>query len=348
RYLETVRQYALDRLKDEREEKRVRERHLAYFLDLAERAAPELTGSAQAVWLSRLEVDHENLLAALDCSFGSGGLDETALRLATGLWRFWLAHGHLTLGRRLLEEALRRPGALAASQTRAEALVGAGALAFHQNDWDIGRTFFQESLEISRATGHREGIGHALVGLANLSLGQGDYRAASRIYREAMVIFEETGQRRGVGLALSNLGRVAELQGDFDSAFPLYAQGIEVFREMGDVASMALRLSSLGDLALKLGRSDTARDYLVESLKLIRDLEERRAGAYALARSAALATQERRFRDAAVLYGASDALRTRIGPSMTPRESSEHESRVARTRVEFGHDRFAAAWAEGQ
>jgi predicted ATPase len=348
RYLETVRQYALDRLRVAGEEEAARGSHLAYFVDLAERAALELTGPGQTEWLSRLAAENENLLAALDYCSVSPARDEVALRLSVSLWRFWLAHGHFVLGRRLLDQALRRPGALAPSRTRAEALIGAGALAFHQNDWEIGRAHFEESLRISRAIGNPDGIGHALIGLANLSLGQGDYQAAGPLYREAMEVFEGTGHRRGVGLAVSNLGRATELMGDLDSAFPLYEQGIQVFRELGDVASMALRLSSLGDLALKLGRRDSARDYLVESLNLIRDLKERRAGAYALSRSAALAVEEKRLREAAVLYGASDALRRRIGPIMTPQETSEHEARVARARREYGERQFAAAWQEGE
>ncbi len=348
RYLETIREYALDRLREEHEQEEARARHLVHYLDLAQRAAPELVGASQAEWLARLEADHENLLSALASCAGSEAADEAGLRLGAAVWRFWLGHGHFAIGRRILEEILQRPGSRDPSRTRAEALLGAGALAFHQNDWLVGRAHFEESLEISQTIGYPEGVGHALVGLANLCLGQGDYEGAKPLYRRAKAVYEDVGHNRGVGLALSNLGRVAELQGDLEAAWDLYQQGIDIFRDSGDVASIALRLSSLGDLSLRLGRRDAARHQLLESLALIQELQERRAGAYALARSAALAVQEQRLHEAAILYGASDALRRRIGPVMTPRELAEHQSREGQARAEYGLERFEADWSVGQ
>jgi non-specific serine/threonine protein kinase len=348
RYLETVREFALARLRAEGEESEARERHLAYFLELSERAATP-SGPSQGERLARLESEEANLLSAFETATTAARNSEAALRLAAATWKFWLGRGHPGI-REMLDTALGLPGSAGPSMARVKATIGAGALAFHFNDWNSGRTHFEDAIRVARELGYRAGEGHAIVGLASIRLGEGDHDGARALYEQSLALFEGAGEERGVGVALSNLGRTAELDGRLHEAWDFYQRGMEIFRKFGDLSFMALRLSSLGDLSLRLGRRDAAREHLLESLTLVQDLHEWRAAAFALARSAMLATEEGRLREAAILYGSAEALRERIGPVLTPEERVEDERRKAQARAKAGDDpgAFESSWREGR
>src|SRR5262249_21149988 len=156
-----------------------------------ELAAPELTGPDQAAWLRRLEGDHDNLRAALRYSLDEGA-GETALRLASALWSFWLARGYLGEGRRWLDEALATGGD-AGESVRARALYGAGLLAHYQGDYAGARQLCDESLALSRNQSDERGVANALGGLALIARTTGDYEAAESIFRQALEILMRLG-----------------------------------------------------------------------------------------------------------------------------------------------------------
>ena len=348
RWLETVRQYALERLRASGEERAVRNRHLAYFHGLARQAAPELVGRDQGEWLRRLESDHENLLTALGWCRAAPGGGKRALEMASLLWRFWVGHGHLTLARALLAAILADPAAAGASEARGETLLGAGALAFHQNDFDSGAAVYLESLDVFRAMGDERGMGAALLGLGNLDLGRGDFDSGRKRYEASLEHFRRAKNERGIGLMRSNVGRLEELRGDLAAALPLLEEGIEIMRRVGDVGSLALRLSSLAELRLRQGEDERARGLLLECLGLIPDLGESYAAAYALERSAVLLAREGAAAEAVRLCGAADQLRRRIASPPSPVERKDLDAFFVTLQRQTGGTAFGDAWNQGR
>ena len=347
RLLDTLREYALQRLSEAGEEDAARDRHVLHYLSLGEAAAPELIGPRQAVWLRRLSAEHANLLAALANAARSPRLADRGLRLAGALWRFWIAHGHFELGRRELRRAFDRAAGHPPSAARFEALLGIGALAFHQNDWAASAHAYQECVALSQRLGYSVGLGYALAGLGNVALGREEYDGARARYEEAIQCFERGAHQRGVGLSLSNLGRVAELTGAYAEAHSLYERSLAIFRAIGDRAPLALRLSSLSELSVQLGYRDAARMQLAECFDVVLELGEKRAGAYALERTAALAAAEGDAEAAARFLGAAASLRGRIASPLTPREEVALEAPRAAARGGLGAAEFERRFESG-
>ncbi|HEU4765065.1 MAG TPA: tetratricopeptide repeat protein, partial [Candidatus Eisenbacteria bacterium] len=294
----------------------------------------------------RLEEDHDNFLAALAWCERRSDPRQCGLRLAASLWRFWLARGHFSLGRAVLRMALSR-GDAADSTERGEVLMGVGALAFHQNDWDAAAAAYDEARAIMERLGVETGVGQALVGLGNVAMGRGAYAVADASYRRALPRFERAGNERGKALVASNRGRVAELLGDLAKARALHEEGIAGFERVGDSASLAVRLSSLAELCLKLGDVPACRTRLAECLAVVLSLDERRAGCYALERTALLAQSTGDPSAALRWCGAADALRLRIASPLTPAEAKGVAAMVGKARESLG----AAAepvWVEGR
>ncbi len=348
RILETVRQYALEKLDDAGEGAATRARHLGFYLALAERAEPELWGPQQGAWLARLEVEHENLLAALAwCDLAEGGAD-MALRLAGSLWRFWSIHGHYRLGRRALSEALALPGATARGLARARALYGDGYLALWQGDDAEARALFEQGLAISREIGDRQGMALSLSGLGLAAKDQGDYAAARAFYEESLALYRAIGHKRGVAAVLNNLAAIAWAQEDYAAAGPLYEEGAAIGREAGDRDLVVVTLTGVGWVATRSGRLDEARARLLECLRLIRELGAKLRGAYALEAAGALASARGERGRATRLYGAAGALRETIG---APADLSWRESQaaiVAGLERALGEAPFARRWASGR
>ena len=152
RLLETVRQYARDRLEESGGSAAVRVRHRDYYLALAEEADPKLKGAEQAEWLQRLEEEHENLRAGLEWSLAEAGTGG-GLRLCGALQRFWWTRGHLSEGRQWCTRVLCKAGAEERTRERANVLNAAGVLAYYQGDYPAARALYEESLAIRRELG---------------------------------------------------------------------------------------------------------------------------------------------------------------------------------------------------
>lgn len=197
RMLETIREYALERLVEAGESDRFHRRHADSCLTLAEQAEPGLIGPRQAAWLDRLEEDHDNLRAALSW-LARHGLAEHALRLGAALRRFWRARGYITEGRERMSALLSLPGAQGRTASRAKALHAAGWLAREQGDYGDARGLFEESLDIYRGLDDTRGIGWALVDLGFLTRYQGDYVAARSLLEESLGLLKRVGDTEGM------------------------------------------------------------------------------------------------------------------------------------------------------
>lgn len=271
--LETIREYALDRLSESGELDAIGRRHADYFLEFAQHAAPYLRGSQQTEWLSRLDRDHDNLRAALRFYLNHGNVDES-LRLAGALWRLWYMRGYIAEGRERLDEVLELSAAERTS-TRALALNGAGNLAYRQGDYVRARSLHEQSLEIKRELGDRAGIASSLDNLGLIARDQGDYPKARTLHEEGLAIRRELNDRVNIAPSLNNLGLVAREQTDLALARSLHQESLAVYRELGDRAGIASALENLGDLSREQGDYDRARSLLEECLAISRQVGAR-------------------------------------------------------------------------
>src|SRR5205807_5966207 len=194
RLLETIREYGLGRLSQSEEAAAIREQHADCLLKLAERIEPQLLGSNQEIWLDRLEVEHDNLRAALEWSTESAQV-EIGLRLGGALWRFWETRGYLAEGRKRLGRLLAISKGSDQSKSRMKALYAAGVLADTQGDYQVARTLFEENLAINRALGDRWGIANSLNNLGIAAVRNHDYAAARSLYQESLAVWRELGNR---------------------------------------------------------------------------------------------------------------------------------------------------------
>jgi predicted ATPase/DNA-binding SARP family transcriptional activator len=275
RLLETVRQYARDRLAERGEELTIRTRHQACFLMLAEESRPKLRGSEQAHWLSVLEEEHDNLRAALTFCLRQPGNGEAGLQLGGALWPFWMMRGHLSEGRDHLTALLSSPEAQTRSKVRAAALHGAGALAKTQGDYAAAQAYHERSLEIFRELGDKIGVADSLNGLGNVAHDLGDFAAARTQHEESLAIQRELGNRRGIGVSLVNLGRLACQQGDYAVARTLFEESLTIQRELEDKGGTANSLYTLGLAAFYQEDYTQARSLFEESLEIRRELAHR-------------------------------------------------------------------------
>jgi hypothetical protein len=228
--LETVRQYARDRLLETGEAIAVRDRHLDFFLRLAEEAEPRLHGREQLAWLDRLEAEHDNFRAALAWSRTEERHAESALRLAGALAWFWNMRGYLNEGRRWLEDLLARPAPAGATRARAKALGGAGLMATYQGDFDAAPARFTESVALWRELGDRRALAHAMGWLGGCS----EYSRRIPLLEEAVALAREVGDPWVLGLALWHLAvNVNRFQPDPERVRMLAEESIVLLREVG-------------------------------------------------------------------------------------------------------------------
>ncbi len=273
RLLETVRQFAREKLQECGEEAELFTRHGEYFLTLAEEARQNLSGPEQAVWLDRLQVEYDNLRVALSRCCGTEA--ERGLRLAGALWRFWMIRGYLSEGLTRLMEALERPEASEATPARARALSGAASLISSQGDHDRARMLLTESLTIQRRIGNRQGIASALGNLGDTARQQGDYAVARAYLEESLTVSRELGDRHGIAVSLLNLGAVAQCQGDNGSAWAYNEESLAIFRDCGHRQGIAATLGNLGSAADDRGDHMSARTFQEESLAIFREIGDR-------------------------------------------------------------------------
>jgi predicted ATPase/transcriptional regulator with XRE-family HTH domain len=271
-FLETVREYALERLEASGEAETILHAHAAFYLALAEQAEPELTGPAQVAWLTRLEIEHDNLRAALGWVIERQPPLAIGIRLAGSLWRFWWMHGHYHEGRGWLE-ALIEQGA-GTEIERAKALYGAGSLATEQGDYERAMALLETALAAARSAQDTAVAALALTDLGSIARQQGAYGRAMELHGEALALRREDGDRRGIAVSLANLGLAALHQGEHDRAEELLAEAATAFRDVGDEHSLITTISNLAHAAAFRGDYGRARSLVEESLAGYRAMED--------------------------------------------------------------------------
>ncbi|HWE63120.1 MAG TPA: tetratricopeptide repeat protein [Chloroflexota bacterium] len=384
--LETIREYAGEKLAAGEERESVRRRHAEHFLSMAQAFEPALTGPHQDTCLAQLDAELDNLRGALGWLLAQGRVDEE-LRLAGALYSFWLVRGHCSEGRRWLEEGLAR-GTDLAEAVRAEALWGLGGIGIQLGDhervtplleqtlalfrvlgdeagsartlnllgvaaWRQGAyaraiTLYEEGLQLATALGNQRERAFALLNLGIAKYRGGDRALGRQHLEEALALNRVRGDRHATLHALINLGYDATLRGDLDEAEAMFEEVLATARGLGMKVFVAYALQNLATVSILRGEHEQAAVQLRETLLLGRDLGDRYLLVFLLADLAKLEVARGWPARAARLGGAVAGLQGPLGITMAPEENRDREQVLARAREELGAARFRHAWESGQ
>jgi predicted ATPase len=343
---EIVREYALERLLKAVEDAQVRDRHLAFYLGLAETAEPHLDGADQRLWLDRLEREHDNLRAALSWSLHGAGAAQ-GLRLATVLLFFWFMHGHLREGRDALQTALAAADAVADPPTRGRALAALGYLSAVQGQSAEARLRLEAALKISRELNDAAGAAFALRYLGFLASADADYDTAGAFLEESLAVARRIGSTIDIAMALMYLGDVT-LRHDAERARELFEESSGLCRQLGNNMVLAYPLRRLGLLAGLRGDIPQAVRLCVESLGHNRAGGERLGVAAALVALAPIADSLGEPEYAVQLLSKAEALASSIGGQLLPFEAEQYETTLSRMRAQLDPAAWARAWEDGK
>ncbi|MBA3530283.1 MAG: hypothetical protein H0T91_13420 [Propionibacteriaceae bacterium] len=357
--LETIREYGRERLGASGEAAEIAGRHASYFLGLAERAEPELTGPGQIAWLDRLETDVSNLRAAL-AWFHDTGDGERGLRLAAALWTFWVVHDRVPEGRRWLEMFLGAGTDDAAGRTKA--LVAAGDLAERLGDYESAALFLDEGVALAQTRGDRVGEAAALRGRGNVAISVGEsardrdgdvVRAAAEFDRaeallsRGLVLAREIGDAWGVAKAKHWLAILPLERGDWGRAAAELEAVLLEFRRLGDLRQVCMVVGNIGGTLVEGGDLERARSALSESVPLARQLGYRWWVSWCLSAFGQVALLMGDAERAARLIGAVGALRPVTGEPLRAGPQGAQDKTVEMIQARIGAEATAAAMAAG-
>jgi predicted ATPase/class 3 adenylate cyclase len=342
RLLETIRQYAFEKLAETPEGQVVRARHRDFYLRFAEDAEPRLQGPEQVAWLQRLETDHDNLRAALRWSIDR---DETepALRLGSALSLFWDTLGYVREGREWLDELLARARerptsivTLAGRRRLAKVLDAASRTRARWSEFPQATDFLTQGLAIWRELGDKRGIAEALNNLAVGATQSGDRVRARVLVAESLALFRELADRRGTAHALNNLAEILSGDGDPAGARALFEESVSLFHAIEDRRGLSHALDNLGGILTAQGDYGRAEVLYSRSLRLAEELGDNHAIATALRSLGGVAHHQRDHARARSCYEDSVArfremndgfclAKSLIGYALASHEVGDHE-----------------------
>jgi predicted ATPase/class 3 adenylate cyclase len=388
RLLETVREYARRQLEghDRSAADEVSAAHLDYYLGLAEAAAPHLVAHDQAGWLDRLDLELDNLRAAIGFSLGQAD-PAPGIRLVTSLRIFWKTRGHASEGVDALRALLGLPGAQGATLLRAKALATAAYLLEQTGGYATADQYCRQALDIARSAGDdylvadilavrafvlvRRGQQDAALRLAEqgLSLTRrlgaahltarllsvrsyavdfvGDHAGAALDAAESLVLFRQVGDRREAGTMLGNLGYAEMSMGDLKAARRHLIESLDIARELNDTYGIVYETFNLGLAEYLSGAPAAAGAQFAESFELARRLRMQAGTAYALL-GLAMAGGGTDPARSARLHGAADAALAALGETVDSLEARLCDADRERLRVVLGRETFEAGYTAGR
>jgi tetratricopeptide (TPR) repeat protein len=352
--LETIRQYAREKLAESGEGERVRARHLDYFLKLAQKAEPELYGAGQIEWLQKLEDEHENMRAALEWSLQSN--PSMGQQLAAALWWSWDLGGHLIEGYQWLEKMLA-VNPKEKTPIRAKLLAGAGWLArllryeeqivtryceasialsrelgdeysaalplttlvyraVARSDYDQAIALAEESRELFRKAGNKWGIMQVYLSLGTIAVAQENFERARKFYEESLSLAKEIGDQEGFGVALFCIGSIAEKQGDEERAIKLYEEVLHIEKAVRSKLVISWTLVYLGMLWTHRGDYEKGAALLEESIEMSRKIGDHAFLAYSLQALGIIAYYRKNYRKAQSFHAESLQLLLPLGDKL--------------------------------
>jgi predicted ATPase/class 3 adenylate cyclase len=343
--LQTIRDFASERLEESGEAHLVRDHHVKAFIALAQQAQPELFGAKRKEWLDRLEADHDNFRAALEWAVASGNARQ-AMCLSGSFWRFWQMRGHIHEGRSRLQQVLAMPNSHEFPPERLQALEAAGGLAYWQGDMDAAQGFYDESLELTRRVGDKRAIANAIYNdVFPMLVRRTQMDRARALLREALPLFQELNDEVGVGRSYWGLGNADYFQQIYEPARQQLETGEAIFRRLDDRFDLAWSIHTLGLVAVKMGAVEVAKRHFLEALHLFIDAQDVSGITLQLDNLSVIARHEgdpvRATRLAAAAATQQATTGTGLGGLL-----SQQEGRTGREGL--GESEAARAWAEGK
>jgi non-specific serine/threonine protein kinase len=346
--LETIREYAGDRLNDSKEGKAVLARHLAFYLALAEEARLGLISGQQREWLQQLDLERENLLLAhRSCDEVPDGA-AMGLRLVFAIRMYWGSRGLLELGKRVTLEALARAGARARNVERCRALFSAGQIECFMGQYTEGRTHLEESLGIADEVRDEDQRASITTTLALAALGEGDHIAAKSYFEKAINLSRKSGNKRELASSLNGLAQLNRMKGEFDVADRLYQQALALMREFGDCQNSAFIQLNLAIVAIGRKSEVSARESLQDVLAISVEMQSKPIGQCGLDVCAALAALCGEWKQAARFFGAVDAQMAETGYHRDPADEAFVAPVITEARKALGARTFDRTKSEGR
>lgn len=383
--LETIRTYAYEQLTLSGESEAMHNKHLAYYLEMTQDAAPRSIGMNRWAHLEHLEEEPGNLRAATQWAL-EHGLGETVVQLCSALVYFWYVFGDPNEFHQWLETVLgldMKPAA------RAEALgLMAYVLAFMQSDYRHAENYYEQALDLWRELGESKNVSEILCQMGILMMEQGEYGRSQDLHEESLSIREQMGDQDGViaireclgvvlmrqgelarargifqeslnwwqkqnetlatAFAYNYLGVIAFYQHDYEQARAMHGQALSLWQAAGDTRGISAALNALGPVALYQGQIDEANSFLKQSLKLRWECQDYDGIAWNLERLAETALVQDQLVRGARLWGSAEGLRASINSPLFPIERSRYEQPFAAARTQLGESTWALAHLAGQ
>ncbi|MEO8132588.1 MAG: winged helix-turn-helix domain-containing protein [Betaproteobacteria bacterium] len=348
RMLETVRQFARERLGEAAASGDIHQRHLAHFLAFAKTAQANLFGPAMRQWLERVDAELPNLLAAHAwCDRAVDGAIQ-GLELAANMRTYWLARGLFALGQQIYDEALARPGAHPRGMARGKALHAMGQHQYVRGGLRESLEPMQAALEIAREHGDDEWAVYCLDRITLASAWLGDTAHARECCDEELVVAQRTGNQRLVGFATTARGAVCRAEGNFQAAAEAYEQALPLFGGAQDLNNRHNVLVDIARVSVALGAFARARETLVAAIVLIGEMGAMYRGHYALDAASRLAAAAEDWQTAARFQGASDAAVDKMGGTRTWFDDAVLASLREKPRAVLGATIYASIYDLGR
>jgi tetratricopeptide (TPR) repeat protein len=347
RFLETVRQYARNRLLRSGEAGRVRDLHVDFFFALARSAEPELRRADQGSWLNRLQFDHDNLRSALEWSLAEPERAKRGLELAAALFWFWLKRGYVSEGRQWLERALV-VGGKSSPRLRAKALIGLGHMTYFQGDITSTSVHLEESLTLGREADDQWAVAFALFMQALVALESGRSEEADQLALESQTAARPSGDLWLQSMHVFVLAYSAMLAGDYDRSSRLTEEALARIRQTGDKFVIGIGLGDLAVLRVLQGLYGEAREVAAEGILTCQEVGDRRGTAWCLEGLADAQAAQGQAVQAARLWGAVDELLTSIGVALPYSYKWVRDRHFESARASLGALAFETASSEGR
>ncbi|PYE55193.1 ATP-binding protein [Deinococcus yavapaiensis] len=342
--LETIREYAREKLAASGEEQAALQRHAEYYVSLAERAEPHLRGHTQMAWLPLLDAEHDNTQAVISRALEARTPDVVG-RLAWGLWYYWWQRNRHVQGLQDLRAALEQE--FESEFQWARALFAAGGMAYLLGDFEWATWCAERGLPAMRRSGDLLGIGHYLAAQGTMAMYQGAFDAAEQMLREAAEAYEAFGSAWGVGYVELGRARMALLHGEIERASSFAERAVAFTRESGERYYLTFSLQCLALVRSVQGRHDEAEEALREALGFALETGDQGSLAYVLEGFAVLEAGRGHVAAAGEWLGSAQTVRAESFVAVTPTEDALYAQLFAPLRASFA-SAFEQAQARGR
>lgn len=343
RMLETVHEYAVERLVASEDAAATGDRHLEYFVAFAEAAKPQLAGPEQRQWLARIDAERENILSAHEWAGRSPEHGPAGLRMVNSVKLYWMNRGLVELGHRVTREALERDGAREPDIARAQGLFNVGQLLYYMGRYADAAGQLGAALAIARTLGDERGIATVLQPMGMAAMGQGDMRTARDCLEEALELAERCGEKRSLAAAINALAQFHRVNGNAESSGPMFERMKHLARDLGDIETEAIGALNHAMVLIDQGEAAEAGRMALVALDLSLTVRSRPATQSVLEVSAALAVLQKDWVRAAQFFGAAEMQTANTGLHRDPADELFLTPKIMQARNALGEDAFSRA-----